>query len=252
MRYTVHFVLPAYNSIIMLRGGARQYRCLEAGDCSVTAITRSNCRACRYQACLAAGMDPALVDTAARRRPRNIKQQQSTPTPKLTLSPPAPSPVTNPDPVSVTTSGQGAAPARTLFLYDPEKNTMQPILLLDPPTEQEKEVEPAAVAQRVSVIRRVSRPASPQLDIAQLTEDCVLAELAGELQQNEAGAVLPFKKRPENSQLILEAIASSQEPVMTFTFEEEFRLHDLIVRRDYLLEEMVCIKIQKYFSLIYV
>merc|ERR1712106_311636 len=52
-------------------------------------------------------------------------------------------------------------------------------------------------------------------------------------------SVLPFKKRRTMHQFdfLSTAISKDQTPTLSFTFEEEFRLHNLIVRRDYVMEE---------------
>jgi len=51
------------------RGVGRTFVCIFGdGKCRVDAITRANCKGCRYSRCLAAGMKPYLVDATLRER----------------------------------------------------------------------------------------------------------------------------------------------------------------------------------------
>lgn len=62
-----------------------------------------------------------------------------------------------------------------------------------------------------------------------------------EKRQRKISTGLPFKKRRmcDQFQFLSTAIQNNQTLVAAFTFEEEFRLHDLVVRRDSVVEEMM-------------
>ena len=61
-----------------------------------------------------------------------------------------------------------------------------------------------------------------------------------EKRQRKISTVLPFKKRRmcDQFEFLSTAIQNNQTLVAAFTFEEEFSVHELIVRRDSMVDEM--------------
>ena len=89
---------------------------------------------------------------------------------------------------------------------------------------------------KVSVIKRHVTDNNEvfKIDIESLVDNCFTEEF-----ENIKPNTLPFKKRRTVHQFefVTLAINKNQNLNVHFTFEEEFRLHDLIVRRDHLDEE---------------
>jgi len=59
------------------RGILRAYTCVR-GDksCQINSITRTNCKKCRFDRCLAVGMRPELVDATLRRKQEEVRRQE--------------------------------------------------------------------------------------------------------------------------------------------------------------------------------
>ena len=83
------------------------------------------------------------------------------------------------------------------------------------------------------------------IDIEKMVDICFSEEInkkedQASTEQRIKSKVLPFKKRQmcHDFEFLSTAIQNNPTLVAAFTFEEEFRLHELIVRRDYMVDEM--------------
>lgn len=78
------------------------------------------------------------------------------------------------------------------------------------------------------------------IDIEKLVELCYKEEVntlsCADVSNSTSGTILPFKKR-RTDHYNEATMKICNQPLISFTFEEEFRLHDLIVRREYMNEK---------------
>jgi len=251
------------------------YECVSGqGDCQVSSVTRSNCKKCRFERCLAVGMRPELVDNLARRKEREHRKERIEKSDEKTFDD-CMLEITSPHTQTESQIYQtkialreypekiSSEQCKTFYLFDPRKNIYQPIylvselanldnaVLIDTPVKEfnneTNEIEATACVKE-------NFQKQEHIDIESMVEDCFLEELnaksaaTDEISNQSSLSILPLKKR--KSDLISTPFYKEDSLTPCFTLEEEFRLHDLIVRRDAICEETIKFSLEQAPSLL--
>jgi len=183
-------------------GSGKEYRfCSRKTDnCQVDAVSRTNCKKCRLKKCLAIGMKPEKVDRVRKKRALKLEVEVKTEDTQENSE------------SEVSSSGAEAG-------SNPVQQGMMEKLVLEP-------LEPVPPSRGWG-----SRSG---VDLGRLAEECV-AE----------GPALTWPNTPATqTHHPVNTIVQTRHPVIVFngdpefelTFEEDFRIHELLVRKDNVLD----------------
>jgi len=230
------------------RSISRKYECVAGlNNCKVDIVTRTNCKKCRLDRCLQSGMRPELVDaTVKSKQPeksnRPITSSGLKTTSKCDIFGGS---TRNGQSLNVSAASNNCVSVIQQTSYAQNGKTSQLRNISSNNGEQDEKCLTETVTENYE-------DKTNDVDIERIAEDCYEEEekrglknitnsisLNSKTESNsKIGTLLPFKKRrTEHYNGVLVKICD--QPLLGFTFEEEFRLHKLIACREYVNEKTV-------------
>jgi len=187
-------------------GNGKEYRfCSRKTDnCQVDTVSRTNCKKCRLKKCLAIGMKPEKVDRVRKKRALKLEE------------------------LEVKTEDTRENSESELSGAEAGSSPLQQVGLTE-----RLVLEPLEPVPRLSKWR-----SHPGVDLGRLAEECV-AEGPSRVWPNPAPLVESLSQSPTVNTIVQSrhpVIVFNSDPEFELTFEEDFRIHELLVRKDNVLD----------------